>query len=136
LRDRGAIGNAIAVTDRGGELRFWFVPVVVDDQIAGYFRVGVDLSDLRWSSFQRRPDTLAGCPPATLWLDTEVIRGRALSLAHPGEVASAPRLSFDRIPDRIAWLVRLETPAGEGRDVFIAGYAVWPASKEGTNSYE
>jgi hypothetical protein len=130
LRDSGTLGTARAVSDRAGNLRFWFVPVLADDRIAGYFRIEADLSDWRWSSFQRRPDTLTGCPPAALWLDAEAIRKRALALAQPGEIAMGARLSYDRVPDRLAWIVPLQTPAGHEREVFVAGHAVWWASAE------
>ena len=127
LRDQGRLGEVLAVRDPDGTLRAWLVPVLVDDLMAGYFRAEADLSDWRWSSFQRRPDTLTGCPPAALWLDRETIRQRALSLARPGEIAAEPRLGYDRVPDRLAWIVRLATAAGEVRDICVAGAAVWPA---------
>lgn len=132
LRESGRIGEALAVTDPAGRLRFWFVPVIVEARIAGYFRAEADLSDWRWSSFQRRPDTLAGCPPAALWLDEEGIRQRALALARPGEIATAARLGYDRLPERLAWIVRLQTPEGEERQVCVAGAAVWPATAADT----
>lgn len=127
LRDEGRIAAAVAVSDPDGTLRFWWVPVLAGDRIAGYFLANATVSDWSWSSFQRRPDTLAGCPPAALWLDRETIRQRALSLARPGEIAAQPRLGYDRVPDRLAWIVRLATAAGEARDICVAGAAVWPA---------
>jgi hypothetical protein len=128
LRESGRIGEALAVTDPAERLRFWFVPVIVEARIAGYFRAEADLSDWRWSSFQRRPDTLAGCPPAALWLDEEGIRQRAQALAQPGEIATAARLSYDQVPDRIVWIVHLRTPLGEERLICVAGQSVWPAA--------
>ena len=136
LPEKARPGAAIPIRDAHGELHSWFVPVLVEDQLAGFFRVDPQGRDWRWSSFQRRPDTLAGCPAASLWLDLEAIRQRALSLALPNEVAQTPQLSFDRIPDRLAWRVRLQSPSGDWRDIFVAGTAVWPASPEEINSYE
>ncbi len=136
LRERAHPGAAIPIRDAHGVLHSWFVPVLVEDQLAGFFRVDPQGRDWSWSSFQRRPDTLAGCPAANLWLDLEAIRQRALSLAQPNEVAQTPQLSFDRIPDRLAWRVRLHAPSGEWRDLFVAGTAAWPASPEEINSYE
>jgi hypothetical protein len=136
LRDRARSGPAIPIRDAHGALHSWFVPVLVEDQLAGFFRVDPDGRHWSWSSFQRRPDTLGGCPAANLWFDLDAIRQRALSLAQANEVAQTPQLSFDRIPDRLAWRVRLQAPSGEWRDVFVAGSAVWPASSEEINSYE
>ena len=136
LRARAHPGAAIPIRDAHGVLHSWFVPVLVDVQLAGFFRVDPKGRHWSWSSFQRRPDTLAGCPAASLWLDLEAIRQRALSLAQPNEVAQTPQLSFDRIPDRLAWRVRLLAPSAESRDIFVVGTAVWPASPEEINSYE
>lgn len=136
LRERAHPGAAIPIRDAHGELHSWFVPVLVDAQLAGFFRVAPEGRHWSWSSFQRRPDTLAGCPAANLWLDLEAIRQRALSQALPNEVAQTPQLSFDRIPDRLAWRVRLQAPSGDWRDIFVVGTAVWPASPEEINSYE
>jgi len=136
LRERAQIGTALPVTGPEGEILFWFVPVVAGDLIAGYFRADAALSDWRWSSFQRRPDTLAGCPPAALWLDEDAIRQKALAVARPDETASAPLLSFDRVPDRIAWRVRLVSRGGGSRDVFVAGHVAWAASGGAVESYD
>ena len=136
LRDRAQIGMALPVTGPDGAIRFWFAPVVAGDMIAGYFRADADLSDWRWSSFQRRADTLAGCPSAALWLDEDAIRQKAQSVARPDETASAPRLSFDRVPDRIAWRVRLVSQGGGSRDVFVAGTVAWAASGGPVESYD
>jgi hypothetical protein len=126
LGERGRVAGAQPVFAPGGPVQSWFAPVVVDDLIAGYFRADPALADWRFSSFQRRPGTLDGCPPAALWLDEADIARRAAALARPGERAEAPILSFDRVPDRIAWAVRLVAPDGASRWVYVAGQTVWP----------
>lgn len=97
----------------------WFVPAVVDDLLLGYALVEPDGRLRRWSTFQRHPGGLAGCPPAAGWLDPEVVRDMARRAGEPGEPGD-PFLSFDGVPDRLAWAV----PVGDGL-VFVAGTAVW-----------
>lgn len=127
LAERGRIDGALPVRAPDGDLRAWIAPVVVDDLIVGYFRTDPSRSDWRYESFQRRPETFDGCPAASLWLDTADIARRAGGLALPGERASPPVLSFDGVPDRIAWAVTLTAPDGRTRRILVAGRAVWEA---------
>jgi hypothetical protein len=127
LAERGGINGALPVLAPDGDLRSWIAPVVVDDLIVGYFWTDPSRSDWRYESFQRRPETFDGCPAASLWLDTADIARRAGGLALPGERASPPVLSFDGVPDRIAWAVTLTAPDGRTRRILVAGRAVWEA---------
>jgi hypothetical protein len=117
----GVVEEPLPIVDPAGRHERWFVPVVVDHRLAGFFVVGLDLVVHRWSTFQRRPESLEGCPPAADWLDPTVIAGRAAEVA-PGEPTGPPVLGYDRAPDRIAWRV----PVG-GRTVHVAGTAAWLA---------
>jgi hypothetical protein len=99
----------------------WFVPVTVEAVLAGFFVLGTDLSLRRWSTFQRHRDSLEGCPSADDWLSPERIVARALQTSGGG-TAGTPYLSFDTVPDRIAWIVPVD-----GSDVFVAGTTSWSA---------
>lgn len=115
----------IAVQTPQGRLHSWFVPVTVGNQLAGYFQFLPDLTLMGYSSFQRRDDSLDGCPLAESWYDPDTIRSLAGTLARPGETAGRPYLTYDRAPSRLAWGVPLTSPDGSRRTVLVAGQAVW-----------
>lgn len=127
VRREGEVAEAIPIATPDGALHSWFAAVTANDRIVGFFQLLPDLTPIRWSTFQRREDSLAACPPAALWLDRAAIRDRAAALARGDETAGPPALSYDRVPDRIAWAVPLVSANGATRTVFVAGAAVWPA---------
>lgn len=127
LRAQGVVGEPLAVTGPEGGVQSWLAPVLSGELLAGFFRTDPGLANWRWTSFQRRQDTLAGCPKAVSWLDPDAIRKRAEALAQLGEIAGTPVLSYDQVPDRLGWAVPLEAVDGSSRTVFVAGTAAWPA---------
>jgi hypothetical protein len=129
VRQKGVVGTPLAVTGPEGDLQSWLAPVLAGDLLAGFFRTDPDLADWRWISFQRRQDSLAGCPLAADWLNPAAIRRRAGTLARPGETAGTPVLSYDQIPDRLAWAVPLLATGSGSRTVFVTGPTAWPAHK-------
>jgi hypothetical protein len=133
VRREGRVGAAIPVEAPEGGMRFWLVPVTAGEALAGWFRLTPELTPMGWSGFQRREDSLAGCPAAADWLDRETIRARAETRARPGESAGGPVLSYDGVPDRIAWAVTLTGPDG-ARRVMVAGRAVWEGRAAGPPS--
>lgn len=135
VRERGRVENAIAVIAPEGGIQSWLAPVVVGDVLAGFFRANPELNDWSWVGFQRHDDALTGCPESTTWLDTADIQQRATTLARPDETAEHPVMSYDRIPQRLAWAVRLVSEQGTARTVFVAGPAVWPAVEDAADSY-
>jgi hypothetical protein len=136
LRDIGQVGTPLAVMNPDGQVQSWLAPVLADDLIAGFFRTDCGLSDWRWIGFQGGKDSLARCPPAAMWLDRSEILRRAAALAQPGERVMGPVLTFDRVPDRLAWAVRLVAADGGERTVFVAGRAAWPAMEGPVDSYD
>ncbi|MGM0385281.1 MAG: hypothetical protein ACQERF_04770 [Actinomycetota bacterium] len=129
LRRRGTVETPVPVVGPEGRMESWFVPVVVGDVLAGYLRVPAGTSDWSWHTFMRHADSLAGCPPASLWLDREEIRQRASGLAAPDETVGDPSLGYDGVPDRLAWAVPLRDPDGATRVVLVAGRSAWPESQ-------
>jgi hypothetical protein len=130
-RGAGRIGAALPVVSADGERHSWFVPVTVGDRLAGFLQLRPDATLLRFSTFQRRPGDLEGCPAAADWLDPERIRQRAQAQRRSGEAVGEPFLSYDRSPERIAWAVPLVSATGR-RLVYVAGDTVFePAGGSG-----
>lgn len=120
------LSDPIPVRDALGRLSSWFVPLVDGDTIVGFVELSPDLTHRRTSMFAtNRRDA----PPTSWWLDPGVVVERARSELSEGEVAGDPYLSFDTVPDRIAWAVPVGGPRGP-RIVYVAGRTTWsgPAS--------
>ncbi len=137
VRESGRIGTPMAVLAPDGALHSWFVPITVGDRLAGFYQFLPDLTMMRYSSFQRRDDSLEGCPSADSWVGAETIRRRAQEHASPGETAGPPFLTYDRAPSRLVWAVLLTSSDGTKRTLHIAGRAVWEAveADNSINSY-
>jgi hypothetical protein len=128
VRESGRIGTPIEVLAPDGELHSLFVPITIGDRLAGFFELLPDLTMMRYSSFQRRDDSVEECPLAESWTDVENIRRRARESARPGETAGKPYLTYDRAPSRLAWAVPLMSLDGATRTLHVAGSAVWEAT--------
>lgn len=128
----GRIEAPIAVQAPDGRRHSWFVPVTVGNRLAGFFQFLRDGTYMRFSSFQRRPGELAGCPAAADWLDPHRIRARAEAQRRPDETSSEPFLTYDRTPDRLVWAVPFKDARGEVRLVYVAGETVYAPPPEGT----
>lgn len=143
----GTIGNAlvaasgrieapIPVQSPAGQLHSWFVPVTVGNQIAGFFQFLPDGTFMRFSSFQRRADDLAGCPDAADWLDLNQIQERAAVHVQPDERSGKPFLTYDKTPDRLVWAVPLTNARGKLRLVYVVGRSVYlPPGNSESESY-
>lgn len=134
LARSGEVGAPIQVHAPNGQMHSWFVPLTVGDRLAGFWEFLPDSSLLRYSSFQRREDSVDSCPAASAWVDVEVIRRHAQASARTGEVAGVPRLTYDRVPARLAWEVPLTAGRALVRRLFVAGQSVWEAAPAGADS--
>jgi len=134
LLEAGLVGDApalagarvldpIAVADPTGRLHSWFVPVVLDETLAGFAELRPDLELLRHSTFPRPVE------PAD-WIDPETIRGQAARIARPDEALGEPILTYDREPSRLAWAVTATDPAGRSRTLFVTGGYAYEAREE------
>jgi hypothetical protein len=121
----GEVGDPIRILSPAGNLHSWFVPFVAGDVLTGFLELAPDLEPRRASTFQRHPDSLAGCPPAASWLDADTVRQHAAAALSPGESALAPHLSYDRTPARLAWAVPVTSADGHERTLYVAGDTVW-----------
>jgi hypothetical protein len=132
VRADGRILEPVAILHPSGSgLAGWWVGVGAGDRMLGFFQLAPDLTFRRFSSFQRRPSSLDGCPPAADWLDPSRILEKARSQAAAGDRLAEPYLTYDRNPDRLAWAVRAVDDQDREKVFLVAGDAVWiaPASE-------
>ena len=121
------LGEPLAVCDAGGRLFSWFVPIVDGDQLVGFVELLPDLNHRRTSHFERSG---GGRPPASWWLDPDVVVGHARTVMREGERPGRPFLSFDGAPDRLAWAVPVEG-SDSGRVIYVAGEVAWVGTSSG-----
>ena len=98
---------------RAGRQVLWFVPLLSPggERQLGYLLEELDGHVRRAAEFGRPQDLAA-------WTDPAAVVRRASEL---GEVAGEATLTFDGVPDRIAWAV----PLADGRRAWIAGDHAW-----------
>ena len=118
--------DALPVCTREAVLHGWLVPVAAGDRLVAFLRFTPQRVLTGRSILMRGPGRVDDCPMAADWLDPERIRARAQLLAVEDEEAGAPFLSFDGVPDRLAWAVPLQQKGGQQRWVFVAGTTAWP----------
>jgi hypothetical protein len=124
----GRLSEPLPVTKPDGSLESWFVGVTVGDKLAGFLQLLPDLTFVRYSSFQRQPGTVEGCPEAADWLDPGRISRRAASRLRSDESAGRPRLTYDATPSRVVWAVPVESRDGSRRELLVAGDFVYEAA--------
>jgi hypothetical protein len=115
LRSSATVREPIPVVDPSdGALHSWFVPIAVGEQLAGFAELLPDLTFVRYSSYQRRPELAA-------WTDAGTIRRCAGTISRADESLGEPVLTYDRDPSRLAWAVPATDPAGHSRALYVAG---------------
>ena len=124
LRVAARVGAALPVMQPDGTQHSWFVPLTVGENLVAFMQILVDGTFMRFSSFQRRPGDLGGCPRAADWLDAANIRRRAQA-QRVGAQAGEPVLTFDKVPDRIVWSVPLTDARGKTRPIYVAGTTIY-----------
>lgn len=72
---------------------------------------------MRWSEFQTDVD-------ARTWTDPARVLQNAKSKLELDEAPGSPVLTYDGVPDRLAWAVPV-TGGQTGVAIFVAGSAVW-----------
>lgn len=117
----GKVEKPIPIHGPNGIIDAWFAAVVVGDKLVGYMRLQNDLTLLGYSSFQRQPDSVDGCPCADTWLDPNVVLEMARSVTGPSDRLEQPLLGYDKHPSRLAWHVRVNADDGEEKQVLVAG---------------
>lgn len=120
------VGEPLVVNYPQGGQHSWFVPLSIGTKLVGFAQILPSLVPLRVSSFRRHPQDFASCPEEADWIDADRIKARAAAVARVDEQLSEPILSFDQIPDRIAWKILLTSTSGApSRILFVAGAVVY-----------
>lgn len=136
VRRQGKVEQPIIVVGPDDRPESWFVGVTVDDRLAGFLQLDLHGRLRRYSSFQRRSETLDDCPLAKDWLDHETILRLARSRFDPDAVLSKPVLSYDKNPDKIAWRIEVASQSGQVSTIFIAGnYAYFALPDDHNNTF-
>jgi hypothetical protein len=115
----------------GDEIAGWFVGIAMGDRLAGFLQLSPALTFRRYSSFQRHPPAIEGCPLVADWIDRSRILERARSRADQGETLADPFLSYDQNPDRLVWAVRTTYPDGRESAIYVAGDFIYRAGPGG-----
>jgi hypothetical protein len=129
--ESGVAGKPIPICSPNRKTVGWFVPVIVADVLAGFMQFDVRCVLRRYSSFQRRPGSVEGCPLTKLWIDREAIRAVAAERLGKGYRPLAPYLTYDRSPDRLVWAVPARHNVKGTRTVFVAGGYAYVAATLG-----
>ncbi len=119
--------DPIPIVTPNGIMHSWFVSVAVGNVMLGFFELLPNMRMTRYSSFQRDPSSLKGCPPVAAWTDPGTVLRTARPYFGPGETARTPVLSYDGTPARLAWAVEVMAADGSRRVIYVAGSAVWRA---------
>jgi hypothetical protein len=121
----GKVRRPIPIYGPDSDISSWFVGVTVKDKIVGFMQLDKDLTLIRYSTFQRHPSTIEGCPNAHTWLDPNYIVERARTKASRADKLATPFLSYDRSPSRLAWVVKATDKKGHMKKIFVAGDFVY-----------
>jgi hypothetical protein len=127
------VGEPLPVSYPQGGQHSWFVPLLLGTKLVGFAQILPSLVVLRVSSFCKHPHDSNACPDVADWIDVDRIHTKAASMARADEQLSQPVLSFDQVPDRIAWRV-LATSSVTGsvpRVLFVAGSFVYEGGGDG-----
>ncbi|MCZ7681609.1 MAG: hypothetical protein M5U28_23560 [Sandaracinaceae bacterium] len=115
------IEDPLPVTQPGGAPAGWLVGIVVGERLVGFLQFDLESRVLRTSWFPMRSESLEGCPLAVTWLDASAVSRRARELLESGEELDAPRLTYDREPSRLQWLVPVRVGSHPRGSIAVVG---------------
>ena len=107
----------------------WFVPLEVGPKLVGFAQILPTLQPLRFSSFLRSPGKYEECPDVADWTNSERVLVRAAGIKKQDEQVDDPILTYDQAPTRLAWRVTARSPSGAVRSLYVAGTAVYEATR-------
>jgi hypothetical protein len=131
----GRIGTPIRLFTPLGDMHSWFVPVLIVERLVGFFQLDSVGEFMRFSSFNTSPGVFDTCPSADNWLNRNRIIMTAKSMAHDNEILDKPFLSYDGSPERIAWIVKARSSAGECRNLMVTGDVVYVGREQAGLEY-
>lgn len=125
VQKRGRVEKPIPIYGPKREIVSWFVGVTISDRLVGFIQFDSNLKLMRYSTFQRDPSSLEGCPKARTWLDPNYIKERSRTKASIDDDLEPPFLSYDRNISRIVWVVQAKEKSGHVKTIFVAGDSVY-----------
>lgn len=123
------VGSPLPIANPDGSLHSWFVPLQLGKVLVGFAQILGSLVPMRFSSFQRRPDSTEGCPDVADWIDPNRILERAREFADVNESLSDPVLTYDQVPSRIAWRVNAVSGSAKVRALYVVGSVVYESAQ-------
>jgi hypothetical protein len=126
VKEKGNLENPLPITDLSdNKIVAWFIGISVENKLAGFIQLSSTLEFLRYSSFQRIPQSLEGCPNSSVWLNPDVIIQLEKVKAAENDILSSPILTFDQNLSRIVWAVNVESKKGLTKTIYVAGEYVY-----------
>lgn len=105
VAERGRREQPMLVNDMDGNPSYWLVPVVSDDRIVGFFRLGLKGELLAYGKFGQGRQ-VRDFPPLSYLSMVTAEREIRKVFGDSNEEISAPQLVHDGPVERIAWLCR------------------------------
>ncbi len=121
VRSQGQLNKPIPIIGPEADLAGWFVGVTIGNQIVGFMQFDRQMQVLRYSSFQKSPGSLVGCPPRDDWLDASAVKKRAKAHIGVGDQIASPYLTYDGNPSRLVWAVPVKMRREGHKIIFVAG---------------
>jgi hypothetical protein len=128
VQREGRLAGPIPVHEPEGDISSWFIGVQVGDRLAGFIHLDRRLELLRYSTFQRHPGSLEGCPSARSWIDPQYVLELAMTQIPRGMKAAEPYMTYDQDLSRLTWAVPWTDMTGLVHTVFVAGEFVYTRS--------
>jgi hypothetical protein len=128
VKREGTLLEPIPIVNVKGDTEAWFVGVGVNELLAGFFQIDIQLNLMRYSSFQRKTSSLDGCPKIDTWTNSDTIIKNARKSASSEEKLGEPFLTYDGNINRIAWGVPTQTADNQTRIIYVAGEFVYTKS--------
>ena len=125
VKKGGRVEKPIPIYGPERDIVSWFAGITISDRLVGFIQFDCNLKLMRYSSFQRDPSSLEGCPNTRSWLDPNYIKERARTKASPDYDLEKPFLSYDRNISRIVWVVKAKEKSGHVKTIFVAGDFVY-----------
>ena len=124
------VADPVAVRDAADETVLWLVPLLRGDRAAGFVTLTTAGRVQRVGTFGSGPRDSASWIPAAWFAAPQADMLAEVRARYPGSNLSEPVFSFDRVPDRWGWRVRVGPPAGQTVFIGPRGWYAVPAEKD------
>jgi len=116
-----SLGQPVLVKDVFKNPSYWLVPVLIQEQVAGFVRILGTGRVAAIGSFYKDPKQIEVCPAIVTGIDSIEASRRAEERIRPeqGDVASEPVFVHDGPPGREAWLIEILKDGKTSRWIFV-----------------